>query len=101
MKSTGQPRDVVKWEFHKKEIYWIYMKGKSTLRTTRSMMQEKHGLMARWVYHHVFKVVHGLTPIYSKRTWKSILRKWGFCKYKTKKLVKAAERTSSRDGKSL
>ena len=66
-----------------------------------SMMEEEHGFMARWVDHYVFKVVHGLTPIYSERNWKTKLEEWKFCKYRTKKLINAVEMTLPRDGKWL
>ena len=74
-----------KWEFHKKEICRIYMKEKNTLQKTMSVMKAKHGFIARWVDHHVFKVVHGLTPIDSERKWKMKLKEWKFSKYTTKK----------------
>jgi hypothetical protein len=99
MNSPRRSPNDEKWEFHKKEIYWIYMKENNTLQTTMSIMEENHGFMARWVDHHVFKVVHGLTPVYSERKWKMILKGWEFFKYTKKKPIKAAEVTSSRDGK--
>jgi len=55
-----------------------------------------HGKVGR---PHVFEVVYGLTPIYSERKWKMILKEWEFFKYTKKKPIKAAEVTSPRDGK--
>jgi len=85
MDSTRRSPNDEKWEFHKKEIRRIYMKENNTLQATMSVMEEKHGFIARWVDHHVFKVVHGLTPIYSERKWKMKLKEWKFSKYTTKK----------------
>ena len=99
LNSTRRSLHNEKLEFYKKEIYWVYMKENNTLQTTMSMMGEKYGFMARWVDNHVFKVVYGLTTIYSERKWKMKLKEWEFRKYTTKKLTKAVEMTSSRDGK--
>ena len=84
--------------FHRKDIYWIYIKEKQHSpdhyvddgRKTRT-----HGKVGR---PPCFKVVHGLTPIYSERKWKMKLKEWEFYKYTTKKRIKAAEMTS-KDGK--
>ena len=46
MDSTPHSPDEKKREFHRKDIYWIYMKENNTLQTTMSMMEEKHGFTA-------------------------------------------------------
>jgi hypothetical protein len=56
-KSTRRSLQNEKWEFHKKEIYGVYIKENKTLHTTMSMIEKKHGFVARWVDNHVFKVV--------------------------------------------
>jgi Clr5 domain len=47
MDSTYSSLGDEKLELYKEEIYRVYMKENKTLQTTISMMEEKHGFIAR------------------------------------------------------
>jgi hypothetical protein len=82
-KPKASPKDRPKWNVFKHEVQQLYVHENKTLSETMNAIELRHGFAARFVYLEPSNSYQESRLIFkcSIRTWKSVIKEWGFEKH--------------------